>query len=142
MMYGGNMKKVYKSDLYHHEIKQCKCDCGQDFQDDDLEQSIFNMMEELELITDKKIALYITSWNRCESNNKRAGGSHTSLHMSGKAVDFVTVSLSNNVEQIIDADIVAETLNKYEPEVNEIIIYNGNRLHFGISDKKVRGDKR
>ena len=68
---------------------QCRCGCG-----------LCNPRDELlQLAEDVRAALGntpmdVTSCCRCEAHNKRVGGSPTSKHLTGRALDFVPRSIT------------------------------------------------
>ena len=88
--------------------------------------------------------MYLTSAYRNEAQNKKAGGSPTSLHMEGKAIDFVlAVVYEYGEEQLVPVEatrFILETLFGFDR--NEIILYDSGRVHFSINDKKTRIDMR
>ena len=76
----------------------------------------------------------VTSWYRSKPVNEAVGGSPTSAHVSGRAVDF-RISGFTPVE--IATRIAASPLM-----FDQIILY-GNRLHIGWADPKgARPDRR
>lgn len=71
------------SDNFNRSEFACKCGCGFDFVDAELVQV-------LEVVRFKyKAPIHVTSGCRCESHNKKVGGSDGSKHELGIAADIV-----------------------------------------------------
>ena len=67
----------------------CNCGCGQKIENESL-------IEHLTLArVNANIPFVISSWNRCNTHNHNVGGSATSSHLTGKAVD---ITYKNNVD--------------------------------------------
>lgn len=67
---------------------ECNCGCGYDTVDVDL----VKVLEFVREYYGKPVT--ITSGCRCESHNKKCGGSSRSQHLIGKAADFVVKGVS------------------------------------------------
>jgi len=61
----------------------CKCGCGFDT----IDYEVLNRLEDLRLIYNAPIT--INSACRCAKHNKVVGGKSSSMHLKGRAVDFV-----------------------------------------------------
>jgi len=142
------MKRITKEGLDSDDTRQCQCGCGQKIINKEMVNCLYRLCNCLfkampPIMSDKQeIALYITSWNRCKKHNKDIGGAKNSLHIKGKAVDFAAAYVLDGEEYLIPADMVAFILDKMDTKKNEIITYEKGRVHFGISDKKIRGDNK
>lgn len=68
---------------------ECRCGCG-----------LCNVTSELGDLAEKvrsilgNVPMYPTSGSRCYSHNKKVGGSPTSKHLSGRALDFYVTEMS------------------------------------------------
>lgn len=72
---------------------RCPCGCGRSIKD--MQEEI---LIELDRIREKiRIPIIITSSIRCSKHNKEVGGSPTSSHLLGCAVD---ISCNNNVDRM------------------------------------------
>ena len=60
----------------------CKCGCGQQVMNEELWEKI-NEARRL-----AGIPFRISSWNRCSKRNHKAGGTATSSHLTGEAIDI------------------------------------------------------
>ena len=60
----------------------CQCGCGQMI----IDEFLLNCSEQARIKAD--VAFPITSWNRCIEHNKNIGGSPTSDHREGEAIDI------------------------------------------------------
>lgn len=68
---------------------ECECGCGFDAADKTLVETLETTREHFKnKYPDRKIALIITSGNRCKEHNKNVGGSDNSYHTKGMAADF------------------------------------------------------
>jgi len=65
----------------HNEVS-CNCGCKLYIEN----TTLFNMIDEARRLA--SVPFVITSWTRCEKHNKAVGGSTTSSHISGKAIDI------------------------------------------------------
>ena len=65
----------------------CKCACGHDTVDTEL----LMVLEHVRQYFEKPVI--ITSGCRCEEHNRNVGGKVDSLHLFGKAADFVVVDI-------------------------------------------------
>ncbi|MEQ3658617.1 MAG: D-Ala-D-Ala carboxypeptidase family metallohydrolase [Glaciecola sp.] len=89
------MKTHFKSSEF-----ECKCGCG-------LNNVNGELIEDLNIARGiAGIPFVITSGSRCEVHNKNSGGSRTSSHMGGYAVD---IKAESNIERfkILESLIVA-----------------------------------
>lgn len=71
-----------------HELK-CKCGCGLCNPKDEL----LDLAEKVRHILGD-VPMYVTSCCRCEKHNKKVGGSPTSKHLTGRAMDFQVTAMS------------------------------------------------
>lgn len=142
------MKRIYPNELMKTDAIKCKCGCNQNFYNPKLVTNLLELSESIYLSLpissySQRVVFYITSWNRCQKHNKTIkGASKNSLHLTGDAVDFVAAIESNSLENLIPVEVLSWFLNNLDQDLNEIITYEKGRVHFGISDNKVRGDKR
>lgn len=60
----------------------CNCGCGQEY----LNLDLYNRLTHARVLAG--VPFYILSWNRCPVHNKAEGGSDTSSHLEGYAVDI------------------------------------------------------
>jgi len=135
------MKRI---DLRTEEITAedlfCQCGC------DDIPLKVFgNLRATASLFSEAFVdfVIYITSGHRCEKHNKEVGGAENSLHIEGKALDFVLAVMHGCNEVAVPVEVVQVLLEKeFGNNCNEIILYKDNRVHFAFKSKKVRLDKR
>ena len=73
----------------------CKCGCGLD----NWSQQTMDMLHTARVIYNGPIV--VTSWCRCESHNAKVGGSLTSSHPKGVAVDIKVSHLSTKKENAL-----------------------------------------
>lgn len=70
----------------------CKCGCGQLI----VNKELFERLSRARELAN--IPFNVTSWNRCKFHNRMVGGSKTSGHLDGEAVD---ISFKDNHEKFI-----------------------------------------
>lgn len=74
--------------IWRHEL-QCKCGCGADTLDWEtltvLQETCDHFARWLKM---PRVHLTITSATRCQQHNTNVGGSPTSQHLVGRAIDF------------------------------------------------------
>lgn len=77
----------------------CRCGCGTCKMKPDL----LLLAEKIRIILGEP--MYVTSAYRCSQHNARVGGSPTSRHMEGKAMDFYVrhISVSDAHDKILEA---------------------------------------
>jgi len=141
------MKKVYEQELMYTDAVSCNCGCGKTIKDKEILSTLRDLSECLYNslpinVYKAKIIFYITSWTRCERHNKEVGGAVNSLHMEGKAIDFVVAVEFGNDEILIPAEMTAFLLNAMAPDKNEIITYEKGRVHLGLRDLRFRLNKK
>jgi len=99
----------------------------------------FENLKRLALLLEEVRAIYgrpirISSGYRCKELNRRVGGSQTSQHTKGCAVDFTVqgVLVRDVVEDLMDTDI------KYDQLISEFDdAKGGGWVHISISDSDV-----
>ena len=90
-----NEDSVRNSDsFYDDDVKKCKCGCG-----------LFIMNQELDArlwVVERQVSFRFNfnSWCRCEEHNRKEGGSPTSSHLYGSAVDIATINSSQRFQLI------------------------------------------
>ena len=82
------MKHALTKNIWRHEL-QCKCGCGLDT----LDWETLTVLQETcdhcaKWLKQPRVYLTITSATRCQQHNANVGGSPTSQHLFGRAVDF------------------------------------------------------
>jgi uncharacterized protein YcbK (DUF882 family) len=103
--------------------RQCKC-CGEVVSNPVLEEMIDNA---------RKLAgipFVVTSWYRCENHNEAVGGSPTSSHVTGKAIDIKyknSVDLFKIVKALMGAGFTRIGIN-----------YNKKFVHCDIDMDKIQ----
>ena len=135
------MKRI---DLRKEEITAedlfCQCGC------EDIPLKVFgNLRATASLFSEvfEDYVIYITSGHRCEKHNKEVGGAENSLHIEGKALDFVLAVMHEGNEVAVPVEVVQHLLEKeFGSNCNEIILYDHGRVHFAFKNKKVRLEKR
>lgn len=119
----------------------CRCGCGFDTVDiglPDIIQDVVDFFQAQEPEGD--IRVEITGPNRCwKLNSKTEGASSTSMHLWGKAADFVLYDKKTGID--IHADKVATYLEARYPDSLGIGRYKG-RTHVDTRTHKARWDKR
>ena len=104
----------------------CRCGCG-----------ACEMSPELLLLAEKirvilgEIPMYVTSAYRCPKHNAKVGGSPTSRHMEGQAMDFTVRDIN-----ILDAHdrIIRAWKRGVLPELGGIGLYTGKQfLHVDVA---------
>lgn len=120
------MRTQLSANFYRDEF-ECKCGCGFDTVDAELVQVLQDVRDEFDE------SILITSGCRCPKHNAKEGGATTSMHLTGKAADFVVKG--------IHADLVADYLESLYPDRYGIGRYSG-RCHIDVRAKKARWDKR
>lgn len=119
-----------------HEVA-CKCGCG--FMAADIE--LVNKLEELRAyfidMTGEPIILYVHSWCRCESYNKKVGGAKHSQHVKGLAADTSFRFVHNHNILAVDPRTVYEYLDRKYLTSCGIGLYS-DFVHFDIREKKAR----
>ena len=78
----------------------------------------------------------VTSWFRCQMLNSAIGGSRTSAHMKGLAVDFVHSVLS--LEEVFS--LISKSLLPFDQLIIEGTQGKAEWLHVGLSEGEPRGD--
>lgn len=73
---------IQGSEYFTEDELACNCGCGKNTLNEDL----LKLAERARQIAD--IPFSITSWNRCTDRNINEGGSATSSHLTGYAVDI------------------------------------------------------
>lgn len=112
----------------------CKCGCGFDSADKLLVEVLEGLRSHfVNKYPKRKIAIIITSGNRCKKHNKQEGGSEKSYHVRGLAVDFRI----KNVHE----DEVVQFLEIAYPSKFGIGQYT-NRTHLDVRNSLARWDKR
>jgi len=112
---------------FKREEFECKCGCGFDT----IDYELVRILDDVRAYFNKPV--YINSGCRCRKHNRVEGGSSNSTHLDAKAADFRVKD--------IDADIVADYLEKKYPETYGIGRYKG-RTHIDSREKKARWDER
>ena len=74
--------RIYQAKYFLSREFDCKCGCGLN----NIDPKLISMLDEARGIIG--IPLVISSGCRCKQNNKDAGGSITSSHLTGLAVDI------------------------------------------------------
>lgn len=101
----------------------CKCGCGFNATPQELADVLQNLRDEL------GAPITVTSASRCESHNRKVGGSEKSQHLLGTAADIVVSGVSPlEVYSILDS--------KY-PDKYGIGKYN-TFTHIDVRSKKAR----
>lgn len=114
----------------HFNREEAKCKCGNcDF--DTMDYGLVQALEDVREHFDKPVV--INSWCRCAEHNEAQGGSKTSKHLLGQAVDFFVID--------VHEDKVVEYLESSYPDNCGIGRYDG-RTHFDIREHKARWDSR
>ena len=80
--------------------------------------------------------IIVTSWYRCQALNSAIGGSKTSAHMKGLAMDFK--------HSVLSLESVFDEIRQFGLPFDQLII-EGTRgkaewLHLGLSEDEPRGD--
>lgn len=75
------------NNYFNDEEKQCRCNCGKNNAD----KAFTDKLNEARELADTPFV--INSWSRCDEHNRAVGGSKTSSHLLGCAVDIKTTSL-------------------------------------------------
>ena len=90
------------------------------------------VMEEVRVLLGNKPVL-ISSGYRCQAVNEACGGSSTSAHMSGLAVDFTCPGFGTPLE-------ICNALSQhlYELEVDQLIHEYEGWVHLGLSGSEAR----
>ena len=87
--------------------------------------------------------IYVTSTYRCPEHNKKVGGSPTSLHTKGMAIDMVFEVRNCGKEYLVPVEVTQFFLEQFSGfEENEIIVYEKGRVHFGLKRNKYRKNER
>jgi hypothetical protein len=134
------MKKISRADAVIKitdeivDAIKCNCGCGRDILNVFLALTIADIMSEF-----GATSMYVTSWNRCPAHNFNEGGAEDSLHLVGRAADFVLVEYDKTLtnikrEVLVNQDAVREYLIKKYPLNLQIGLYNRGRFHLGIAD--------
>lgn len=118
--------------------KEFACPCGKcnkdtvDFQLAEVLQDVVNhfVTEYGEML---QISIRINSGHRCAEHNKAVGGSASSLHLDGRAADFIVKN--------VHPDEVADYLEAKYPNTFGIGRYRG-RTHVDTRSGMARWDKR
>tara|TARA_R110000744_G_C19371578_1_gene562722 strand:- start:22108 stop:22476 length:369 start_codon:yes stop_codon:yes gene_type:complete len=94
------MKENELSPFFPLSDIECKCGCGQAF----VHEKHYSML--VKARERARIGFPVSSWNRCEVHNETVGGSVTSSHLTGWAVDIACVNASSRyiiMKSLIDA---------------------------------------
>ena len=126
------------NNISRHEIT-CKCGCGFDVADFELITAVqdaadFFMHRE----NGWKVAIIITSGNRCVEHNRKIGGSDNSQHLYGKAMDFKLKVVVHNEWRFVSEDDLYSYLDSKYPEKFGIGLYCRGRCHVDVRANKVR----
>lgn len=116
------------SENFSRSEHACSCGCGFDTVDVLLNRVLQCLRDHF------KRKVTITGGNRCKKKNKATkGASSTSLHMEGKAVDFV-------VKGVAPLEVYAYLETEY-PDRYGIGLYD-DRVHLDVRRDRARWDKR
>jgi len=88
-------RRRFNWDLIHNFKKDefdCKCNCGKNNIDDEL----ITMLNEARILAD--VSFVVNSACRCDEHNHNVGGSKTSSHPKGFAVDIKVTSSINRMK--------------------------------------------
>ena len=135
------MKKIdLRTKCIETEDLFCQCGC------EDMSLNVYENLKALsELISEAfdGFIIWITSGYRCETHNKKEGGAKNSLHIAGRALDFVIAVMNDDDEVIVPVEVTQVLLEKeFGDDCNEIILYDRGRVHFAFKKEKTRIDKR
>ena len=104
---------------------ECKCGCGQLYTNKELLERL-NRAREL-----ADIPFIISSWNRCSKHNHKCGGSSTSGHLRGEAVDIIyknSVELFSIQKSLFDAGFTRMGIN-----------HTSKFIHVDVTPEKLQG---
>lgn len=122
------MKPGQLSENFYRYEFACHCGCGFDAVDAEL----IRILEDVRAKLGNR-PITITSGCRCMAHNEAVGGAKSSVHMTGKAVDFVVEG--------VRPDTVADCLEDLFPDCYGIGRYPC-WTHFDVRPGKARWDKR
>lgn len=117
----------------------CKCGCGFDTVDHELITVLQDVIDHFAYLhPDDAVRGHINSGCRCDTHNRKIGGSSRSQHVRGRAADF-RVSVAG-VD--LPADLIADYLEQKYPDKYGIGRYDG-RTHVDTrTNGPARWDKR
>lgn len=91
----------------------------------------------------KNVIANITSWHRCEKNNKAVGGAKSSKHLTGDAVDVFFTRKDGLKKVRIEYQIIMDLLKKYPKAIKfGFGVYENNRVHIDIRAISAKWDNR
>nr|WP_321499942.1 D-Ala-D-Ala carboxypeptidase family metallohydrolase [uncultured Dethiosulfovibrio sp.] len=88
------------SEHFSRQELSCRCGCGAC----EMKPELLLLAEKIRVILGE-IPIYVTSAYRCKKHNAKVGGSPTSRHMEGQAMDFYVrhLSVSDAHDKILKA---------------------------------------
>ena len=114
----------------HFSVEECRCRCG--CGKCNVQARLLNLAEKIrEYFGNKPMVTH--SVCRCERRNTEAGGSKTSQHLTGRAMDFHIKGLSHELvyKQLLSVH------NEYFPELRGLFLYDWG-IHIDVRNDTFR----
>lgn len=140
-IYGPNTEKLLKNAYLvklhcdNFTLTEFKCDCGGKHCTGYPEVLNEQLLINLQKIRNKYGPTIVTSGLRCKAyNNSLSGSSSTSRHLSGKAIDFAILPMTNDYSSRVAIMIYIKSLTKHNYTYHNDGNYPnmGNAIHFDV----------